>query len=163
MTACQVIDEAVGADARIVTDAGLRRLCGFPHRSSWHHAHRYVVCGRNGPPGRHVPVTIGVRVALDALGCRDTAVVTLVRTHELPHAADALTVAVRHETPFVLAAIGSGGRSGEQALDLMRAYGCSAHRVNDPDELRSATVWARKEAVTTARPVLLLAITHPEA
>ncbi len=43
----------------------------------------------------------------------------------------------------------------------MRAYGCSAHRVGDPDALRSAATWARKEAVTTARPVLLLATAHP--
>ncbi|KAA6213199.1 hypothetical protein CP973_28375 [Streptomyces albofaciens JCM 4342] len=132
MTACQVIDEAVGADARIVTDAGLRRLCGTPHRSSRHHAHRYVVCGRNGPPGRQVPVTVGVRVALDALGHRDTVAVALLRADELPYVTAPLAYAVRHEVPFVLAAIGPGGRAGEQALKLMRVYGCSAHRVDDP-------------------------------
>ncbi|WP_030661227.1 hypothetical protein [Streptomyces rimosus] len=165
MTACQIIDEAVGADARIVTDAGLHRLCRTPHRSSRHHAHRYVVCGRDGPPGRQVPVTVGVRMALDALGHRDTAVAALIRVDELPYTVGPLTNAVRHEVPFVLAAIGPGGRDGEQALELMRMYGCSAHRVDDPDALRSAAVWARKEAVTTARPVLLLATTRipPEA
>ncbi|WP_053700694.1 hypothetical protein [Streptomyces sp. NRRL F-5755] len=161
MTACRVIDEAVGPDACIVTDAGLRRLCGDPHRSSSHRARRYVVCGGNGPPGRQVPVTIGVRVALDALGRRDTTVVTLVHVQELPRATDALAFAVLHDVPFVLAAVGPDDPSGRRSLELMRAYGCSAHRVDDPDALRSAVTWARKEAVTTARPVLLLATAHP--
>ncbi|WP_394297741.1 hypothetical protein, partial [Streptomyces rimosus] len=106
LTACRVIDEAVGPDAYIVTDAGLRRLCGDPHRSSSRHAARYVVCGGNGPPGRQAPVTIGVRVALNALGRRDTTVVTLVPVRELPRATDALAFAALHEVPFVLVAVG---------------------------------------------------------
>ncbi|KWT60204.1 hypothetical protein ADL21_20580 [Streptomyces albus subsp. albus] len=161
MTACRVIDEAVGPDACIVTDAGLRRLCGDPHRSSSHHARRYVVCGGTGPPGRQVPVTIGVRVALDALGRRDTTVVTLIHVHELPLVTNPLAFSVLHDVPFVLAAVGPDDPSGRRSLELMRAYGCSAHRVDDPDALRSAVTWARKEAVTTARPVLLLATAHP--
>ncbi|MFH8750642.1 hypothetical protein ACH4GK_16235 [Streptomyces rimosus] len=161
MTACRVIDEAVGPDAYIVTDAGLRRLCGDPHRSSSHHAQRYVVCGGNGPPGRQVPVTIGVRVALDALGRRDTTAVALIHVHELPHSVHALAFAALHEVPFVLAVVGPDDPSSRRSLELMRAYGCSAHRADDPDALRSAVTWARKEAVTTARPVLLLVTAHP--
>ncbi|MFH8407818.1 thiamine pyrophosphate-binding protein [Streptomyces sp. NPDC018019] len=165
LTACRVITEAVAADghaAHLVTDAVLYRLCGGPRRAD-HGARRYVACGRDGPPGRPVPAAIGVRMALDAQGHRDTAVVALVRVHELRHVADALAVAARHELPFVLAAIGPGGRGGTEALELMRAYGCSAHRADDPDDLRSAAIWACKEAVTTARPVLLLATARTTA
>ncbi|MFH8344198.1 thiamine pyrophosphate-binding protein [Streptomyces sp. NPDC018045] len=160
-TVCRAIDEAVAADAYVVTDAALRRFCGARPRMTTG-ARRYVVCGRDGPPGWQVPAAVGVRTALDALGRRDTEVVALVREHELPYAADALSVAAQHGLPFVLAAIGPDGRSGTEAVRLMRAYGCSGHRVGDPADLRSAVAWARKEAVTTARPALL-AVTAPTA
>ncbi|MEU2794227.1 thiamine pyrophosphate-binding protein [Streptomyces sp. NPDC007100] len=133
------------------------------HGGTTHRTRRYVVCGRDGPPGRQVATAIGVRVALEASGHRDTTVVALARADQLPHSAEALAVAARHEVPFVLAATDSGGRSGGRALELMRAYGCSGHRVDDAGGLRSAVAWARKESVTTARPVLLLVAARTQA
>ncbi|MEU7592687.1 thiamine pyrophosphate-binding protein [Streptomyces sp. NPDC039022] len=124
---------------------------------------RYVVCGWGGPPGRQVSAAVGVRVALDASGHRGTTVVALVRADQLPYAAGSLGVAARYEVPFVLAAFDPGGRGGGRARELMRAHGCSGHRVDGRGSLRSAIAWARKECVTTARPVLLLIAAHTPA
>ncbi|MFI2239536.1 thiamine pyrophosphate-binding protein [Streptomyces chrestomyceticus] len=134
---------------------GTRADDGRPHRAS-HRTRRFVVCGRGGQPGRQVPNAVGVRVALDASGHRDTTVVALVEANQLPYAAEALGVAVRYEVPFVLAVFDPGGRGCGRARELMRACGCSGHRVDGGGSLRSALAWARKECVTTARPVLLL-------
>ncbi|MFF3274544.1 thiamine pyrophosphate-binding protein [Streptomyces chrestomyceticus] len=135
---------------------------GHPHRAS-HRTRRFVVCGRGGPPGRQVPTAVGVRVALDASGHRDTTVVALTGADQLPYAVGALGVAARCEVPLVLAVFDPGGRGGGRARELMRAYGCSGHRVDGRGSLRSALAWARKECVTTARPVLLLIAAHAPA
>ncbi|GCD42014.1 thiamine pyrophosphate-binding protein [Streptomyces paromomycinus] len=129
---------------------------GRPHRAP-HRTRRFVVCGRGGPPGGQVPTAVGVRVALDASGHRDTTVVALAGAGQLPYAVGALGAAARYEVPFVLAVFDPGGRDGcGRARELMRVYGCSGHRVDGRGSLRSAVAWARKECVTTARPVLLL-------
>ncbi|MEU7160237.1 thiamine pyrophosphate-binding protein [Streptomyces chrestomyceticus] len=128
---------------------------GRPHRAP-RRTRRFVVCGRGGPPGRQVPTAVGVRVALDASGHRDTTVVALAGADQLTYTAGALGAATRYGTPFVLAVFDPGGRGGGRAWELMRSYGCSGHRVDGRGSLRSALAWARKECVTTARPVLLL-------
>ncbi|GCD33906.1 tartronate-semialdehyde synthase [Streptomyces chrestomyceticus JCM 4735] len=135
---------------------------GRPHRAS-HRTRRFMVCGRGGPPGRQVPTAVGVRVALDASGHRDTTVVALAGADQLPYTVGAFGVAARYEVPFVLAVFDPGGRGGGRARELMRTYGCSGHRVDGRGSLRSALAWARKECVTTARPVLLLIAAHAPA
>ncbi|WP_406206703.1 thiamine pyrophosphate-binding protein [Streptomyces decoyicus] len=134
-----------------------------------HRLHR-----RSGPPGWEVPAAIGVRKALDSRGERDAEVVVVVDGHGFPFPAEELASAVRHEVPFVLILFNPGhedhGRCGQHGpyehlarydqgrtdhVKLVEAYGCAGRDVLDPAELRSAVEWARKEAVSTRRPVLV--------
>ena len=133
-----------------------------------HRLHR-----RSGPPGWEVPAAIGVRKALDSRGERDAEVVVVVDGHGFPFPAEELASAVRHEVPFVLILFNPGhedhGRCGqhgpyEHLARYDQAYGPREARggvrlrgrdVLDPAELRSAVEWARKEAVSTRRPVLV--------
>ncbi|MEU9488856.1 thiamine pyrophosphate-binding protein [Streptomyces decoyicus] len=129
---------------------------------------------RNGPPGWEVPAAIGVRKALDSRGEREAEVVVVVDGHGFPFPAEGLASAVRHEVPFVLIMYNPGhedhgryrqdGRYEHHApydqgrtdhVKLVEAYGCAGRDVLDPAELRSAVEWARKEAVSTRRPVLV--------
>ncbi|MCL7493387.1 thiamine pyrophosphate-binding protein [Streptomyces sp. MCA2] len=134
-----------------------------------HRLHR-----RSGPPGWEVPAAIGVRKALDSRGERDAEVVVVVDGHGFPFPAEELASAVRHEVPFVLILFNPGhedhSRCGQHGpyehlarydqgrtdhVKLVEAYGCAGRDVLDPAELRSAVEWARKEAVSTRRPVLV--------
>ncbi|MFC9239247.1 thiamine pyrophosphate-binding protein [Streptomyces decoyicus] len=133
-----------------------------------HRLHR-----RSGPPGWEVPAAIGVRKALDSRGEREAEVVVVVDGHGFPFPAEELASAVRHEVPFVLIMHNPGhedhgryrrhGRYEHAPYDqgrtdhvkLVEAYGCAGRDVLDPAELRSAVEWARKEAVSTQRPVLV--------
>ncbi|BDH13986.1 thiamine pyrophosphate-binding protein [Streptomyces hygroscopicus] len=134
-----------------------------------HRLHR-----RSAPPGWEVPAAIGVRKALDSRGERDAEVVVVVDGHGFPFPAEELASAVRHEVPFVLILFHPGhvdhGRCGQHGpyehlarydqgrtdhVKLVEAYGCAGRDVLDPAELRSAVEWARKEAVSTRRPVLV--------
>ncbi|MFC9231902.1 thiamine pyrophosphate-binding protein [Streptomyces decoyicus] len=129
---------------------------------------------RSGPPGWEVPAAIGVRKALDSRGERDAEVVVVVDGHGFPFPDEELASAVRHEVPFVLILFNPGheehgryrqhGRYERHApydqgrtdhVKLVEAYGCAGRDVLDPAELRSAFEWARKEAVSTRRPVLV--------
>ncbi|MFD0162541.1 thiamine pyrophosphate-binding protein [Streptomyces decoyicus] len=129
---------------------------------------------RSGPHGWEVPAAIGVRKALDSRGERDAEVVVVVDGHGFPFPAEELASAVRHEVPFVLILFNPGhedhgryrrhGRDEHHApydqgrtdhVKLVEAYGCAGRDVLDPAELRSAVEWARKEAVSTRRPVLV--------
>lgn len=145
--------------------AGDAALANAPYGQR-HRLHR-----RNGPPGWEVPAAIGVRKALDSRGERDAEVVVVVDGHGFPFPAGELASAVRHEVPFVLILFNPGhedhGRYEHHAhhapydqgrtdhVKLVEAYGCAGRDVLDPAELRSAVEWARKEAVSTRRPVLV--------
>ncbi|MFE1775097.1 thiamine pyrophosphate-binding protein [Streptomyces sp. NPDC059008] len=123
----------------------------------------YVVSGatgsyaRSGPPGWEVPAAIGVRKALDSRGEPDAEVVAVVDGQGLPHMAEELAAAVRHEVPFVLIMLTPLDHEADftDHVKLAEAYGCAGRDVLDPAELRSAAEWARKEAVSTRRPVLI--------
>ncbi|WP_405408047.1 thiamine pyrophosphate-binding protein [Streptomyces decoyicus] len=155
-----LVSSSAGAGAAGLADAPY----GQPHRLQ----------RRNGPLGWEVPAAIGVRKALDSRGERDTEVVVVVDGHGFPFPAEELASAVRHEVPFVLILFNPGhedhgryrqhGRYEHHApydqgrtdhVKLVEAYGCAGRDVLDPAELRSAVEWARKEAVSTRRPVLV--------
>ncbi|MFF7705130.1 thiamine pyrophosphate-binding protein [Streptomyces lydicus] len=126
----------------------------------------YVVSGavgayaRSGPPGWEVPAAIGVRKALDSRGERDAEVVVVVDGHGWPFMAEELAAAAQHEVPFVLITLTPPGQDTDftDPVKLVEAYGCAGRHLAgpaDPAELRSVTEWARKEAVSTRRPVLI--------
>ncbi|MFJ9409784.1 thiamine pyrophosphate-binding protein [Streptomyces sp. NPDC101393] len=137
---------------------------------------RHRFHGRSGPPGWEVPAAIGVRTALDSRGEREAEVVAVIDGHGFPFMAEELAVAAQYGVPFVVIMLnpeypGPVHRSGggyspdvpvgihhEQLTNhvrLVEAYGCAGRAVADPEELRSALEWARKEAVSTRRPVLV--------
>ncbi|MFG2890970.1 thiamine pyrophosphate-binding protein [Streptomyces sp. NPDC048248] len=129
-----------------------------------------------GLPGWEVPAAIGVRKALESRGERDAEVVAVIEGHGLSFLAEELSGAARYGVPFVLLVLTPGhpgsapaaagghphnvpvGFPDEQLTDhvkLVEAYGCAGRGVADPADLRSAVEWARKEAVSTRRPVLV--------
>ncbi|MGW1379644.1 thiamine pyrophosphate-binding protein [Streptomyces sp. NPDC002446] len=112
---------------------------------------------RNGPPGWEVPAAIGVRTALDSRGERDAEVVAVIDGQGFGHTAEELAAAARHEVPFVLIMLTPLDHDADRTdhVKLVEAYGCAGRDVLDPAELRSAAEWARKEAVSTRRPVLM--------
>jgi tartronate-semialdehyde synthase len=136
---------------------------------------RHRFHGRSGPPGWEVPAAIGVRTALDSRGERAAEVVAVIDGLGFPFMAEELAVAARYGVPFVVIMLnpeypGPLHRSGgypqhfpvgvhhDQLTDqvkLVEAYGCAGRAVAAPEELRSAVEWARKEAVSTRRPVLV--------
>ncbi|MCB5908169.1 thiamine pyrophosphate-binding protein [Streptomyces pinistramenti] len=138
---------------------------------------RHVIGGRGGPPGWEVPTAIGVRAALAPPGGADRpgmpgggaaeVVAVIGEHHGFPALAGELALAARYGVPLVLLmlhpALHAPGLAAGDADDafltdhvkLVEAYGCAGRRVTDPAELRSAVAWARKEAVSTRRPVLV--------
>ncbi|MEU9120860.1 thiamine pyrophosphate-binding protein [Streptomyces sp. NPDC048506] len=114
-------------------------------------------CARSGPPGWEVPAAIGVRKALDSRGERDTEVVVVVDGHDVPFMAGELAAAAQYEVSFVLIALAPPDREADftDPVKLAEAYGCAGRDVLDPADLRSAAEWARKEAVSMRRPVLI--------
>ncbi|WP_438485186.1 thiamine pyrophosphate-binding protein [Streptomyces sp. S186] len=146
------------ADTHVV--GGLPEVCtadaGPPRR-------RHRVLRRHGPPGWEVPTAIGVRKALDSRGERAAEVVVVVDGRGFPLTAGELAAAAQYEVPFVVVLLG-GPEDADPFTDpvkLAEAYGCTGRDVRDPAELRSAVEWARKEAVSTRRPVLLEVRTGP--
>ncbi|MFE3776409.1 thiamine pyrophosphate-binding protein [Streptomyces sp. NPDC057579] len=118
---------------------------------------RHRVPRRGGPPGWEVPTAIGVRTALDSRGERAAEVVVVVDGRGFPLTAGELAGAAQYEVPFVVVLLG-GPEDTDPFTDpvkLAEAYGCAGREVLDPAELRSAVEWARKEAVSTRRPVLV--------
>ncbi|GGU46080.1 hypothetical protein GCM10010211_06950 [Streptomyces albospinus] len=127
----------------------------FPGAATAPHRHR--IERRGGPPGWEVPAAIGVRTALDHRGERDAEVVVVIDGRGFPYMAEELAAAARYEVPFVVIMLG-GPEVHDPFTDhlkLVEAYGCTGRDVLDPAELRSAVQWARKEAVSTRRPVLV--------
>ncbi|MFI0717201.1 thiamine pyrophosphate-binding protein [Streptomyces inhibens] len=114
-------------------------------------------CARSGPPGWEVPAAIGVRKALDARGERGAEVVAVIDGHGFPFMAEELAAAAQYEVPFVLIMLTPLDHHADftDHVKLVEAYGCAGRDVVDPAELRSAAEWARKEAFSTRRPVLI--------
>ncbi|MEV0603145.1 thiamine pyrophosphate-binding protein [Streptomyces sp. NPDC050315] len=121
---------------------------------------RLLLGGRGGPPGWAVPAALGARVAL-AAAAPDAVLVGIAAGPGLPPAAEELTVAAEHSVPYVQLLLDRDER-GPDAVRLAEAYGCSGRRITARDGLRSALEWARKEAVSTRRPVLVDVLARPD-
>ncbi|MEU5048684.1 glyoxylate carboligase [Streptomyces sp. NPDC021096] len=178
------INEVFGPDTYFVTAIGLYQIWGGQHQKA-HLPRRYQVCGQAGPLGWEVPAAIGVKKALQGMGRGDTEVVGVVGDYGFQYTVEELAVAAQYDVPFVLimlnneylglirqASIGYGmnyqvdvhyDETGTDHVTLMRAYGCAGRRVVDPADIRPAIEWARKEAVSTSRPVLVEIMIEREA
>ncbi|WP_411124297.1 thiamine pyrophosphate-binding protein [Streptomyces sp. x-19] len=120
-------------------------------------AQRHRVPRRSGPPGWEVPTAIGVRTALDSRGERSAEVVVVVDGSGFPLTAGELAAAAQYEVPFLVVLLGDPAEADPftDPVKLAEAYGCAGRDVLDPAEFRSAVEWARKEAASTRRPVLV--------
>ncbi|MCK7625476.1 thiamine pyrophosphate-binding protein [Streptomyces sp. RS10V-4] len=132
-------------------------VSGLPEVCASGAAGRHRVPRRGGPPGWEVPTAIGVRAALDARGEREAEVVVVVDAHGFPLTAGELAAAAQYAVPFVIVLLGAAEDADPftSPVKLAEAYGCAGRDVLDPEEFRSAVEWARKEAVSTRRPVLV--------
>ncbi|KUL40895.1 glyoxylate carboligase [Streptomyces sp. NRRL F-4489] len=132
-------------------------VSGLPEAAAAGTAGRHRVPRRGGPPGWEVPTAIGVRTALDARGERAAEVVVVVEARGFPLTAGELAAAAEYAVPFVIVLLGAPEEADPftSPVKLAEAYGCAGRDVRDPAEFRSAVEWARKEAVSTRRPVLV--------
>ncbi|MEU7488340.1 thiamine pyrophosphate-binding protein [Streptomyces sp. NPDC042319] len=122
---------------------------------------RLLLRGRGGPPGWEIPAALGARAALSATA-PDALLVGISAGPGLPPFAEELTGAAEHGVPYVQLLLDRDER-GPDTVRLAEAYGCSGRRVTGREDLRSALEWARKETVSTRRPVLVSVLAAPEA
>jgi tartronate-semialdehyde synthase len=177
------INETFGADTYFVTAIGLYQIWGGQHQKA-HKPRRYQVCGQAGPLGWEIPAAIGVKKALKNTDPQ-AEVVGIVGDYSFQFLVEELAVAAQYNVPFVLimlnneylglirqASIGYDmnyevnihyDTFGTDNVKIMEAYGCAGRRVLEPGEIRDAIEWARKEAVTTSRPVLVEIMIEREA
>ncbi|MEU8569767.1 glyoxylate carboligase [Streptomyces pathocidini] len=178
------INEIFDEDTYFVTAIGLYQIWGGQHQKA-HKPRHYQVCGQAGPLGWEVPAAIGVKKALESMGKGSTEVVGIVGDYGFQYMVEELAVAAQYNVPYVLimlnneylglirqASIGYDmnyqvdihyDEFGTDNVKLMEAYGCSGRRVIDPADIRSTIEWARKEAVSTSRPVLVEILIEREA
>ncbi|MDS1271203.1 glyoxylate carboligase [Lipingzhangella sp. LS1_29] len=177
------INEAFDDSAYFVTAIGLYQIWGGQHQKA-HRPRHYQVCGQAGPLGWEIPAAIGVRKAL-ADTEPDAEVVGVVGDYSFQYMVEELAVAAQYNVPFVLIMLNNEylglirqaeipyemnyqvdihyDAYGSDNVKIMEAYGCTGRRVFDPGEIREAIDWARKEASTTSRPVLVEIMIEREA
>ncbi|MFD0903385.1 glyoxylate carboligase [Actinomadura sediminis] len=179
------INEFYSADTYFVTAIGLYQIWGGQHQKAPKPRH-YQVCGQAGPLGWEIPAAIGVKTAL-AASEPDAEVVGIVGDYSFQFLVEELAVAAQYDVPFVLIMLNNeylglirmaqdhGGYDMKYEVDLhydeygtdnvkiMEAYGCAGTRVAEPDGIRPALEWARKEAARTSRPVLVEIMIEREA
>ena len=177
------INEVFDEDAYFVTAIGLYQIWGGQHQKAHKPCH-YQICGQAGPLGWEIPAAIGVKKALKNTE-PDAEVVGVVGDYSFQYMVEELAVAAQYDVPYVLIMLNNEYlgliRQAEIPFDMnfevdihyddfgtdnvkiMEAYGCSGRRVYDPAEVRDALEWARKEARTTSRPVLVEIMIEREA
>ena len=177
------INEIFDEDTYFVTAIGLYQIWGGQHQKA-HRPRHYQVCGQAGPLGWEIPAAIGVKKALLNQG-RANEVVGIVGDYGFQYMVEELAVAAQYNVPYVLvmlnneylglirqASVGYDmnyqvdihyDEYGSDNVKIMEAYGCSGRRVWEPDDIRPAIEWARKEAATTSRPVLVEIMIEREA
>ncbi|MGV9773851.1 glyoxylate carboligase [Streptosporangium sp. NPDC003464] len=177
------INEVFNEDTYFVTAIGLYQIWGGQHQKT-HRPRRYQVCGQAGPLGWEIPAAIGVKKAL-----KDTEpgaeVVGIVGDYGFQYMVEELAVGAQYNVPFVLIMINNEylglirqasipydmnyqvdihyDAYGTDNIKIMEAYGCSGRRVVDPADIREALEWARKQAQSTSRPVLVEIMIEREA
>ncbi|MFJ9552945.1 glyoxylate carboligase [Nocardiopsis sp. NPDC101807] len=177
------INEVFDEDTYFVTAIGLYQIWGGQHQKAYKPRH-YQICGQAGPLGWEIPAAIGVRKALAATE-PDAEVVGIVGDYGFQYMVEELAVAAQYDVPYVIimlnneylglirqASIPFGmnyqvdvhyDEYGTDNVKLMEAYGCSGRRVWEPGEIRESLEWARKEARSTSRPVLVEIMIEREA
>lgn len=177
------INEVFDEDTYFVTAIGLYQIWGGQHQKAYKPRH-YQICGQAGPLGWEIPAAIGVKKALEGQG-KDNEVVGIVGDYGFQYMVEELAVAAQYNVPYVIIMLNNEylglirqasipfdmnyqvdihyDEYGSDNVKIMEAYGCSGTRVYDPKDIRSSLEWARKEAQTTRRPVLVEIMIEREA
>ncbi|QVQ51810.1 glyoxylate carboligase [Spiractinospora alimapuensis] len=177
------INETFDDDTYFVTAIGLYQIWGGQHQKATRPRH-YQVCGQAGPLGWEIPAAIGVKKALKHTE-PNAEVVGVVGDYSFQYTVEELAVAAQYNVPFVLIMLNNEylglirqaeipyGMNyevdlhyddyGSDNVGIMEAYGCAGRRVFDPEEIRGALEWARKETQRTSRPVLVEIMIEREA
>ncbi|MCP2258197.1 tartronate-semialdehyde synthase [Streptoalloteichus tenebrarius] len=173
------INETFGPETYFVTAIGLYQIWSGQFQETFLPRH-YQVCGQAGPLGWEIPAAIGVKKARP-----DAEVVGVVGDYSFQFLVEELAVAAQYDVPFVLVMLNNEylglirhaergydmnyqvdihyDQVGSDNVKIMEAYGCSGRRVTEPDDIRGALDWARKEAERTSRPVLVEVMIEREA
>ncbi|MGA4542992.1 glyoxylate carboligase [Uniformispora flossi] len=177
------INEVFDENAYFVTAIGLYQIWGGQHQKAYK-PRRYQICGQAGPLGWEIPAAIGVKKALKNSD-PDAEVVGIVGDYGFQYLVEELAVAAQYNVPFVIVMLNNEYLGlirqasipydmnyqvdihyddyGADNVKIMEAYGCSGRRVLEPGDIRDALEWARKEARTTSRPVLVEIMIEREA
>jgi tartronate-semialdehyde synthase len=177
------INEVFDENAYFVTAIGLYQIWGGQHQKAYKPRH-YQICGQAGPLGWEIPAAIGVKKALKNSD-PDAEVVGIVGDYGFHYLVEELAVAAQYNVPFVIVMLNNEYLGlirqasipydmnyqvdihyddyGADNVKIMEAYGCSGRRVLEPGDIRDALEWARKEARTTSRPVLVEIMIEREA
>ncbi|MCX2730691.1 glyoxylate carboligase [Saccharopolyspora sp. NFXS83] len=162
-----------------VTAIGLYQIWSGQFQAA-HKPRHYQVCGQAGPLGWEIPAAIGVKSAEPG-----AEVAAVVGDYGFQFLVEELAVAAQYDIPFVIIMLNNEylglirqaelgyemntevdihyDTCGTDNVKVMEAYGCSGRRVFEPGELAATIEWARKEAVTTSRPVLVEVMIEREA
>ncbi|WP_280319735.1 glyoxylate carboligase [Nocardia wallacei] len=173
------INETFGQDTYFVTAIGLYQIWSGQFQKAYLPRH-YQVCGQAGPLGWEVPAAIGVKSARP-----DAEVVAVVGDYGFQFLVEELAVAAQYDVPFVIVMINNEylglirqaslpyemnyqvdihyDEFGTDNIKIMEAYGCSGRRVYAPGDIADALTWAREQAESTARPVLVEIMVEREA
>ncbi|GAA1466065.1 glyoxylate carboligase [Nocardiopsis exhalans] len=177
------INEVFDEDTYFVTAIGLYQIWGGQHQKAYKPRH-YQICGQAGPLGWEIPAAIGVKKALKNTE-PDAEVVGIVGDYGFQYMVEELAVAAQYNVPYVIIMLNNEylglirqasipfdmnyqvdihyDEYGTDSVKLMEAYGCSGRRVWEPSEIRESLEWARKQAQTTSRPVLVEIMIEREA
>ncbi|PSK91332.1 tartronate-semialdehyde synthase [Murinocardiopsis flavida] len=177
------INDVFDADTYFVTAIGLYQIWGGQHQKAYK-PRRYQVCGQAGPLGWEIPAAIGVKKALKDTE-PDAEVVGVVGDYSFQYMVEELAVAAQYNVPFVIIMINNEylglirqasipyamnyqvdihyDEYGTDNVKIMEAYGCAGRRVVDPGGINDALQWARKEARSSRRPVLVEIMIEREA
>jgi acetolactate synthase-1/2/3 large subunit len=144
-----------------ISQIGFSALFGFPVDRP----RRFITAGHQGTLGFGYPTSLGVKAAN-----RSSPVVSVTGDGGFLFGATELATAVQHDLGVVVVVFDNGGFGNVQADQqriygrqsgaaltnpdfpaLARAFGCDAHRVEAPEQLRSAL----DKALTADRPALI--------
>lgn len=170
------INEFFDRDTIFVTAIGLYQIWSGQFQTTYKPRH-YMVCGQAGPLGWEVPACIGVK-----LGKPDKEVVAIVGDYSFQFLMEEVAVAAQYEVPFLIVMLnnfnlglirqaeigygmdyaidlgydaGAGDEIGIDHVKVMEAMGCTARRVEKPDEIADALAWGRRQVHESKRPVLV--------
>ncbi len=178
------INRLFGPDTRFITCIGLYQIASGQYQQVFN-PRNYIVCGQAGPLGWEVPASIGAKLAEP-----EKEVVAVSGDYSIQFLFEELAVAAQAKVPFVVILLNNAylglirqaekgfkmdfevqlsfenvncPENGGYGVDFekgIKAFGCLARRVFDPEELADAIEWARRESKAQSLPAVVEVITE---